>query len=280
MTEDDLHPEVVHAVRAYLRAADRLLPGRVVACAIAGSVALGAYRPGRSDVDLLVVLGGGAVRRRDMRMLRRLHRSQVPRIAGRVARGHGISAACNASFVHASELAHPVSTIRPIASHTGEQFAIGEAFDVNPVVWRELLDGGVLVRGAPIATWGLDPEPDRLVAWNRANLDGYWRSVRDAVARRRRPMTAGWVAWCVLGPARLDATIVTGRILTKEQAGVLALARFEEAAGIVDVALAHVRDEPLPASPPRAEWRSRTLALMSATIERAGRPERRGGTRA
>jgi hypothetical protein len=277
---DDLHPEVVHAVRAYLRAADRLLPGRVVACAIAGSIALGAYRPGRSDVDLLVVLGGGAVRRRDMRRLRRLHRSQLPRLAGRIARGHGISAACNASFVHASELAHPVTSIRPIASHTGEQFAIGEAFDVNPVVWRELVDGGVVVRGAPIGTWGLDAEPDRLVEWNRENLAGYWRGLRDGVARRSHPMTAASVAWCVLGPARLDATIVTGRILTKEQAGVLALARFDEAAGIVDVALAHVRGLPLPASPARTQWRSRTVALMSAVIDSAEHPEGRDRARA
>ena len=69
-------------------------------------------------------------------------------------------------------------------------------------------------------------------------------------------------------------------MLTKEQAGVLALARFDEAAGIVDVALAHVRDLPLPASPPRAEWRARAVALMSATIASAGRPDGRDAARA
>ncbi len=272
MRVDDLHPEVVDAVDAYLRAADRLLPGRVVACAIAGSIALGAYRPGRSDIDLVVVVGGGAVRRGDMRRLRRLHRSQLPRLAARAARGHGLSTTCNASFVHASELTRPVTAIRPIASHTGELFAVGEAFDVNPVVWRELAEGGVAVRGGPIGAWGLDPEPDRLLPWNRANLDGYWRSVRDRAARRRAPMTASAVAWCTLGPARLDATIVTRRILSKDQAGVVALARFEEAAGIVDVALAHLRGEPIPEQPPRAEWRRRTVALMSAILDASASP--------
>lgn len=272
MRVDDLHPEVVDAVAAYLRAADRLLPGRVVACAIAGSVALGAYRPGRSDVDLLVVLGGGSVRRADMRALRRLHRSQLPRLAARVVRRQGLASTCDASFVHVSELTRPVTAIRPIASHTGERFAVGEAFDVNPVMWRELVGGGVVVRGAPIATWGLDPEPDRLIAWNRANLDGYWRSVRDRAARRAAPMTASAVAWCALGPARLDATIVTSRILSKDQAGVVALARFEEAAGIVDVALAHLRGDPIPEQPPRAEWRRRTVALMSAILDASAEP--------
>ncbi|WP_254678080.1 DUF4111 domain-containing protein [Agrococcus sp. SGAir0287] len=273
---DELDPAVVQAVAAYLRAADRLLPGRVVACAIAGSIALRAYRPGRSDIDLLVVLGGGAIRRRDMRRLRRLHRSQLPRIAARVVRGHGLSATCNASFVHVSELTRPVRAIRPIASHVGERFAVSEAFDVNPVVWRELVDGGVVLRGGPIAGWGLDPEPAALQAWCRENLEGYWRAQRDALAARRLPMSTATLEWCVLGPARLDATLVTHRILSKDQAGVVALARFPEAAGVVDVALAHLRDEPLPSEPPRAQWRDRTIALMTAILDAAGGPVRRG----
>ncbi|WEL92493.1 nucleotidyltransferase domain-containing protein, partial [Tsukamurella tyrosinosolvens] len=50
------HPEIDDAVRRYLAAADRLLPGAVTAAALGGSVALGAYRPGASDIDMVAAL--------------------------------------------------------------------------------------------------------------------------------------------------------------------------------------------------------------------------------
>ena len=43
-------------VQRYLRLADRLLPGMITGFYVTGSVALGAYRPGRSDIDFVAVL--------------------------------------------------------------------------------------------------------------------------------------------------------------------------------------------------------------------------------
>ena len=41
---------------AYLRLAERLLPGRVVGFYLVGSAALGSFRPGRSDIDFIAVM--------------------------------------------------------------------------------------------------------------------------------------------------------------------------------------------------------------------------------
>lgn len=53
--------EAEHGAMAYLRLADRLLPGRVVGFYLVGSAALDSFRPGRSDTS--VALGGCITRR-------------------------------------------------------------------------------------------------------------------------------------------------------------------------------------------------------------------------
>ena len=148
-------------------------------------------------------------------------------------------------------------------------FHPGTAFDVNPVVWRELLDGGVPIRGPAPAGWGLDPEPDRLAAWNLANLRGYWTTVERRQARRRRPFPARSLEWCVLGPPRLHATIADGRVLSKEAAGRYALARFPQHRPIIEAALARLHGLPLPQDPPRSRWRRLVVAFMRTVREDA-----------
>lgn len=74
-----LPAEASRAIRTYLRAADRILPGGIIACAVSGSIALGAYRPGRSDIDLVAVIAEEWRHRRDLiARLRPLHLSQLP----------------------------------------------------------------------------------------------------------------------------------------------------------------------------------------------------------
>ncbi|GAA1522645.1 nucleotidyltransferase domain-containing protein [Brevibacterium permense] len=74
-----LPPDAATAIRSYLRAADRVLPGGIIACAVTGSIALGAYRPGRSDIDLVAVIADEWLDRPDLiRRLRLLHLSQGP----------------------------------------------------------------------------------------------------------------------------------------------------------------------------------------------------------
>lgn len=278
MPRAELPSEVSMAVRSYLRVADRILPGGIIACAVTGSIALGSYRPGRSDIDLLAVIADEWRKRPDLiRRLRILHLSQLPRLTARAASGKGVSACCNTAFIWESEVSEPVTDITPIASHTGELFEAGGAFDVNPVVWKELNDGGITVRGHPIAGWELDPEPDQLAPWIRANLREYWsplaaqlrprpqRTVRALVHRilaSPRGLSASTVAWCVLGPARMHHTLMTGEIIGKEGAGRRALDTFPRHSPITEVALAKVRGARIPSAPPRRLWRELTASAM------------------
>lgn len=145
------------------------MPGAVTACAVGGSIALDAYRPGRSDIDVIAVLSDEWKDHRSlMARLRLLHLAQVPRLTVRAARGLGFSACCNTVFVWQSEISRAVTEIHPVASHVGEVFDSQGAFDVNPVIWKELVDGGISVRGGPVSDWNLDSEPEVLREWSRA----------------------------------------------------------------------------------------------------------------
>ena len=268
--------DVASAVRSYLGAADRLLPGTIIAGAVAGSIALDANRPGRSDIDIVAVIGEEWRSRPDLiRRLRLLHLSQLPRLALRAARGLGVSACCNTAFIWESEVSMPVTRIHPIASHTGEIFDSSGAFDVNPVVWKELADGGITIRGRRLDGWGLDPEPDQLLPWVRENLQDYWAPLAEQLRTGSRKLSAGSVEWCLLGPARMHHTLATGEIIGKEAAGLYALTTFPDHAPITEVALAKVRHARLPSAPaaadipPRSEWRRRTASAMADIIEDA-----------
>lgn len=245
-------PEPVErAVGRYLRLADRLLPVRVVGCYVVGSVALGAWRRRRSDIDLIVVVD----RRFDAAELRRLRAVQltsgVRTAPPALARGDlTLPGTVNATYVAEDELTKPVSAIVPVANHVGHQLQAGRGFDVNPVQWKTLADHGVAVRGPAPSTLGLDPEPDTLVEWNGRNLEAYWRPLAERIAAGRVPLTyryrPRWLtSWCVLGVPRLHATIATGDVISKEAAGEYALTAFDERwHPAIREGLAYWREEP------------------------------------
>lgn len=275
-----LPSDAARATRSYLRAADQLLPGGVIACAVGGSLALRCYRPSRSDIDLVAVIADEWATQPDLiRRLHLLHLSQIPRLALRALRGKGVSACCNTVFIRESEVSRPVSTISPIASHVGEVFESGTGFDVNPVVWKELEDGGITIRGRPLGRWGLDPEPVSLRRWVRSNLRTYWATLADQLHARsrsstsvlpvRRGLSNGQVEWCVLGPARMHHTLMTGDIISKERAGLHMLESFPQHAPITEVALAKVRGERIPSSPSRHERRALTASAMDDVLAAA-----------
>ena len=281
-----LPPPAEAAVERYLAVADRFLPGRVVGLHVVGSIALGAYRAARSDIDVITVLD----RRLGRDELRRLKavivaagvRSGAPQLLrGRVS----LPGVVNAAYVVADDLAKPVTTIEPVASHAGHTISIGRAFDVNPVVWKTFAERGITVRGEHASSLGLDPEPERLVPWNRENLERYWKPWAEAaLAGRTRSgsgsirlaLTPRWLAaWGTMGPARLHRTISTGEVISKEAAAIYARGTFgPEHHAVIDEALAYWREEPSPdpaAFPTRLELVRRTGELALEVIADAGR---------
>src|SRR5699024_2273372 len=173
---------------------------------------------------------------------------------------------CNVAFVHLGQLSLPVTQIVPVASHNGLEFFPGAAFDVNPVMWQVLAERGITLRGPAPRHWELDPEPDALRAWNTANLQTYWAAQLARVRTGSRPLRPHTVEWNVLGPLRLHATIATGQVLSKDEAGAYGQQLFGDQSGIVASARAVLAGRPVPARPGRAHWRQLTAEVMDQVI--------------
>lgn len=266
------HPDLDRNTSRYLAVADRLLPGRIRGFYLVGSAALGAWRPDLSDIDFIAVVEGEV----PLRRLRALHvlgnLTAAVRAAGRA--DPAIPGTVNGAFVAADDLGKPVTTIRPLASHSGRTFQVGRGFDVNPVMWKVLRDNGIPVRGPEPGLLGLDPEPQRLREWNLGQLRGHWRSWGEQLLSgrvRTKPFVPAHRAAVarVLGPPRLHHTIVTGEVISKEAAGEYALDTFGGRwEALVRTALAHRAGQPGVLEP--GEAIRAAGEFTSAVVEDAG----------
>lgn len=268
-------------VDRFVNRVDRALPGVVDGFYIVGSLALGGFRVGRSDIDF-VATTTGPLSPRALKALRTIHRwSYVDGVIRTVTSPpRSWPLVCNGMFVRRDDLASPPATVTAMASQSAGQFAVGAGFDVNPVTWWTLAHRGVAVRG---------PSPDRLAvhlddaelrSWTAANLVSYWRPWAEAVAgggiaswsiRLRNLHTHRLAASGVLSVARMHATISTGKVISKEQAGEYALdvfgARWHP---IIGDALAYWRGLAPPARRTSAALSAETAAFVSEVVGLVG----------
>jgi len=184
-------------VTAYLDLVDAELPGLVEGFYLVGSVALGDYRPGASDVDFVAVTADPLGPREQAALGRLPGRPQL-----------------DGAYHTWKDLAGP-------AEKAGD----------TPVTWHTLARHGVAVRGPDPSTVDIHLDPAALSAWCRGNLDGYWRSwlARSSRLASRSGLVAlsPWATvWVVTGVSRIHHTIATGEIISKEAAARYALATF------------------------------------------------------
>lgn len=244
-------PAVERTAERYLSSVDQLLPGRITGFYVVGSVALGAYRIGRSDIDFVAVVDGESGPF-EIRRLRVQHvRSGLHTAASAISRGRSpLTGTCNGVFISDEDLPAPVSEITSVAGHTGLEFTTGAVgSDVSPVAWKVLADRGIPIRGPDPMSLRLDPQPELLRSWNLGNLERYWRPWAATVERsplawfRLRPRWS--TAWGALGAPRLHHTIATGEVISKEAAGEYALDVFSPRwHPLVGDALSYWRHEP------------------------------------
>ncbi|MFD8595496.1 nucleotidyltransferase domain-containing protein [Kitasatospora sp. NPDC059646] len=223
----------------------------VTALWVHGSLALGDYRHGRSDLDLIAVLPTAP----DARLrgeLTELHRRLIAEQPG------GEKLHC--TYLPQGDLADPA------ADHF--TFAQGEPMDrpVTPVTRRELLDGGLrLAGGAPAGL--LPPVGDRdLHAHLRADLRTFWYPVTDRPGPWRRDI------WVDLGPitaARATVALRENRLITKREAIAGLPALGAPPALVADIA-ARRYGTPAPLTVGQRDRRAEQARLFTRTaIERA-----------
>jgi hypothetical protein len=217
----ELPPLVDDVVGHYLCSIDQEAPGIVEAVYLTGSVALGDFRPGASDIDFVAVttdpLGPS-----ERNALRRAHRRvsahrRRPFFDGAYVTWRDLRA--DPAF---AELGAEVHEARWSDSTRGSR---------QPVSWHELAWHGVAVRGPDRSAIEVWTDSAALVDWTRGNMASYWRPWHARASRMTSMLgiaaLADWgPAWGVLGVARQRYTIATGRIISKHGAGLFARETF------------------------------------------------------
>lgn len=199
----------------YLAELSHVLPDSAVAGVyLVGSTALGDYRPGKSDLDILALtrdpLSDEQLDALDA-MHQSLKRDGQPHLDATYLPCEGLSR-------RAEQDAHGRACVVD-----GEFHRSGEGQEL--VVWATLDQCGITLLGPEAKSWKAAPDAAEFRTWNLGNLESYWRAqfgqrARD-VLKERAPDSAfssEMAVWMATGPGRLHRTIATGEIVSKSAA--------------------------------------------------------------
>jgi hypothetical protein len=153
---------------------------------VAGSVAMGAFDPRRSDVDVVTVVRG------------EVEPARIDRMHRELARAHPGAWRLDAQYVSARA---------PLAR--------GPRGRLTAVARAELHAGGIVLAGGAIAEIVPPVSRAELDAEMRWNLDVYWRAKR---ARLERYLFAEGVHFAVTTVARIRWTLAHGTVVSKPAA--------------------------------------------------------------
>jgi hypothetical protein len=218
-----LHPGVEAVVGLYLDAVDHEAPGLVEGLYLTGSIALGEFRPGTSDIDFLAILAHHP----DQRATAALHRAHVQ-----------VRQQCRRPFFDGRYITWTDLARGPAHAASGPyscqgRFHAHARAACDPVTWHTVARHGVSCRGPEPANLTIWKDHDTLLSWTLENLNTYWRPLLRRASSVLDPwsvtaFTPYGAVWMVLGPCRLHYTLATGQIASKEEAGCYAIQVFPE----------------------------------------------------
>jgi hypothetical protein len=216
-------------VGRYLDAVDEALPEFVATLYVVGSLALGAWQPGRSDIDT-VIFTSRVPTGEDLAGLRDVHAAMrgTPDLDGvYLAPDHGWPA-------DGRVVPHAVG---------GEFYIDRPCGELTPVLWLTLARYGIPVRAAASSDLGVQVDLEALRAYNLDNLRAYWQPQATGIRRYAAgvqptaAVDAEYASWMLLGPARLHYTLANEDVISKSDAGEYVIAHFPDYASLAERAI-------------------------------------------
>lgn len=224
-----LPAEVSGTTTRYLELIDQALPGQVTGFYLTGSIPLGDYRRGFSDIDGVVVVTSPLT---DVSLVREVHK-QLPS-----------SPAFDVTYLTAADLAVAPDATKPVVFTLDGEFKEAPfGGPVSPVLWSEMARQSIALRSMPDLV--VHDDQEALEAFTRDNLTSYWAGRFDALEAAFADhldddVVDAWILpWVMLGVPRLHALLATGNIISKTAAGEHALIAFPEWAALIHRCLDH-----------------------------------------
>ncbi|MBZ0287510.1 MAG: DUF4111 domain-containing protein, partial [Anaerolineae bacterium] len=207
-------PEAVRWVMDDYRAfMDADLPGFLTGLYIQGSIALGAFNPGQSDIDFIAVVNRRASQD-DIAKLTEIHQKVATLYPTMPLEG---------SYVQRGDMGKLEDAIEPAPYiHDGKLEASGY-HDINRVTWWILKNRGITLLGTDAHDLDFTVDWDALSADALQNLNDYWARYTDHPMRIMWLLSDFGIQWTVLGVLRQYYTFKVGGITSKIGAGEYAL---------------------------------------------------------
>lgn len=269
MTVDVLPSNVSTAVAttvdSYLRRLHEHAPGLVDGVYLVGSVALGDFHPGRSDVDVVTVLHerpDAAARR----ALANVHEGLA--LPGREDRSWDRTRArLDGWYLTWADLAAPSTPGSTLGLRALDRHLYAGPGWVPPaLLWTELAEHGLHVHGPGLAGRVIAEDPTAVLDGCRSTLERQWASWWTRTSKSLSPTGFGALGPLapttgVLGVARIRFTLETGRITSKCGGGEWALEALHPRWRRILTEALRVRNRPDRPSLYRSPWRRRRDAL-------------------
>ena len=189
-----------------------LFADELVGIYLAGSIALGEYLEGKSDVDCTVLLKSPLSADKIDR-IKKIHKdisSQYKNIL------------LESQYISYDNIGKSGANTQPFYSCHDNKLSLGR-FDANEVTWFTLKKHGITVAGMAASELDISTSISDVKSYVKGNVDSYWKNWFDAVSRPFSSkgisaLTDGTVEWCVCGLTRMYYTMMEGGITAKGKA--------------------------------------------------------------
>lgn len=208
-----IHHEVQTLLDDYLRLMNDALPGLLEGLYLHGSIALGAYIHGQSDIDAIMVIGRRCTES-DIDALRTLHATLTERYPKLLLEG---------SYVQWHDLGQAAENIPPHPNVHDHILNPSGRFDINAVTWWVLKQHGIAVLGPESAQLAIEVDWDDLIDKMYDNMNSYWASFTTNPRRISWLLSDFGIEWTVLGVLRQFYSFREADITSKIGAGLYAL---------------------------------------------------------
>lgn len=203
-------PAPVQAVlETYLSLLHEALPGFLEGLYLQGSLALGAFTPGLSDVDFVAVTSRRAAAN-DVAVLEVVHREVMRRFPTPLLEG---------SYLQWADLGRLQDAMPPHPHIHNGMLHISGYHDISHVTWWIVKHRGIVLLGPPVEQLGLAVDLSALLAEMRQNMNTYWRRFTTYPPRMAWLLTDYGIQWAVLGVLRQYYTLREHAITSKVEAG-------------------------------------------------------------
>lgn len=193
-------------------------PQLVAGLYLHGSIALGAFSEGFSDIDFIAVLSREA-QDEDVRSLELVHRT--------VEKGHP-QCGMDGSYLQWRDLGRPSDGIAPCPCYYDRRVHRSARHDINPVTWWILKHHGMAIIGPAPELLGFRVSWEQVIAYMVTNLNTYWAGWATSPRKLGRLLTDDGIQWAVLGICRPLVALQMGAMVPKLRAGEYALAQLPE----------------------------------------------------